>query len=123
MLIIFQCNVRFIEIYLAPKIKSWFTSIMQMTNSTLGGDRTQIINRLQSLIGQDVSLYHRADHDMQENCLAFNFNGVIEKVEDSEAFYIRVKECYQGTSGMQFMQRHVAEIIDMPSGRVHVMLK
>jgi hypothetical protein len=52
----------------------------------------------------------------------FRLNGTLEDHEEGH-FYVRVKECYNGTSGISFCEFNVHEVERQLSGRVVIVLK
>lgn len=97
---------------------------MQTTKSQQAGERTQL--KLSDLINQSVTVQNVAYEQMEDGKLQIKLEGTLEAPVDGD-YYLRVKECYNGTSGISFNERHLDREngIDNsnPSGRVTITLK
>lgn len=80
--------------------------------------------QLKELTGKEITVLNVAHEQMEDGKLQFCFNGTLEaKCDDDPNYYLRVKECYNGCSGISFNERHVLEIDKQPSGRINVTLR
>lgn len=80
--------------------------------------------KLHELINQDVTVKSASSDDPDSGELHWSFNGKLEApVDDDPNYYLRVKDCYQGTSGINSHERHIKEIYRQASGRVEITLR
>lgn len=62
--------------------------------------------------------------DDEDGKLFIRVSGTLEKSEDkTESHFVRVKEDYEGTSGVHFYDKNITEIEKLPSGRIVIVLK
>jgi hypothetical protein len=76
-----------------------------------------------TLIGQDISLKSWNYDEPGSTTTDFYVNGKLEAPDDDSRWYVRVKDCYQGSSGIGFSSRSIQEIYKQPSGRIEITLK
>jgi len=80
--------------------------------------------KLSDLVGVAITVENVAHEQGMEGQFQFSLNGKLEApVDEDPNYYLRVKECYEGTSGMSFHEKHVLEIDRQPSGRYIVTLR
>lgn len=79
--------------------------------------------KLDQLIGQEVSILNVAQEQGDDSKVNWYLNGKLEAPGDDGEYYVRVKECYHGSSGITFLPRHVEEVYKQPSGRWEITLK
>lgn len=74
--------------------------------------KAQYTEQLKSLKGQYVRLVNIASAEMEFSRIQLRVNGELEvrDEEDGVEFYVRVKDCYAGSSGIGFRAEHVEEI-------------
>lgn len=80
--------------------------------------------KLQDLVGVAITVENVAHEQGTAGSFQFSMHGKLEAPVDGDPnYHLRVKECYEGTSGMSFHEKHVLEIDRQPSGRYVVMLR
>lgn len=73
---------------------------------------------------QDVTITNLPWGADDEGVCKWECNGQLEKAEDEgETHFVRVKNCYNGVSGVNFLTRHIREIESLPSGRVVIVVR
>jgi hypothetical protein len=75
--------------------------------------QTEYIEKLKTLKGQEIRLVNVADAEMEDGRMQIHVHGKMDVVEceDGETdFYVRVKECAGGSSGVTFRAKHVESI-------------
>lgn len=79
---------------------------------------------LKDCIGEELTVQNVANDIGAYEKLHFQFNGTLEAPEeDGGTCYLRVKDCYQGASGINFRESDVDGIERMPSKRIFITLK
>jgi len=73
-------------------------------------------------IDKEVTIESWEANEPDSRTPQFTLNGRLEDHEEG-CYYVRVKECYNGTSGVSFRENHIHEVERQPSGRVVITLK
>ena len=84
---------------------------------------SKIKEKLTEATGEYVRLVNVADVEMQPNKVQIHVHGKLESPDDDGCWYVRVKECGHGTSGVSFPLEAVDEVFRQPSGIMEITLK
>lgn len=81
------------------------------------------VSKLQSAVGEYIRLVNRTDVEGVPDKLRIHVHGKLEGPDDSGEWYVRVKECGHGCSGIGFTPSHVEDIFRQPSGITEITLR
>lgn len=79
---------------------------------------------LDNLVGKGVTVTNES-YDNPSSGPGFNLHGTLEAPDEDGLYYLRVKECYEGSSGISFPNRAIAVdgVERKPSGRWVITLR
>lgn len=87
-------------------------------------DSLEAMITLASLVGREVTVMNVAYNDLTPG-IQINLHGKLEEPDDDGLYHLRVKDDYNGTSGISFGERHLVReepIYKQPSGRIEITL-